>query len=457
MKRKMLVIPMVLLAAGLMGCATNAEDKPDVEDTSNVESASNIEDTSNAEGGSNAEEKPYEGTKIVVGCEAGGAFTEFYKSAAPEFTEQTGIDVEFFEIAHANTHDRFLTEALAGTGSIDVYQLDQPWVSEFASLGYLEPVSEEMKAQVDDFDDFSESGLATMSYDGVLYGLPFQYHTPILFYRSDIFEEAGLEPPTTWDEYREIAKTLTNKEEGFYGTCLEGAAVLEPVTHFLDKILQAGGNYWDEETGEVTFDSEAARDALSWMYAIQNEDQSSPEGALGYENGDVYNLFLEGRLAMVSEWPYFYAGAQDPEQSTIVGKVKVAPQPMNVENTSGLWAFGHGVIAASKNKEAAWLFCVWSTSKDILTRFSISQTTPNVRASSMEAVLESSEVPDDIKEVLRVINDACLRAKPVTNTEHFPAVQERLSLTLSNVLSGSTTIEDEVAATQAELEEIFSD
>jgi len=75
----------------------------------------------------------------------------------------------------------------------------------------------------------------------------------------------------------------------------------------------------------------------------------------------------------------------------------------------------------------------------------------------MKEVLESPEVPDDIKEVLSVINDACLKAHPVTNTAHFPAVQERLSLTLSNVLSGVTTIEDEVIATQAELEEIFSD
>ena len=176
MRRKMLVIPMMLLAASLVGCSANSDTNTE----QNTEEKTEL----------NTEEKStYEGTKIVVGCESGSSFTEFYKSVAPEFTEQTGIEVEFFEIAHANTHDRFLTEALAGTGSIDVYQLDQPWVSEFASLGYLEPVTEEMKEEIDDFDDFSESGLATMSYDDVLYGLPFQYHTPILFYRSDIFAD----------------------------------------------------------------------------------------------------------------------------------------------------------------------------------------------------------------------------------------------------------------------------
>ena len=62
-----------------------------------------------------------------------------------------------------------------------------------------------------------------------------------------------------------------------------------------------------------------------------------------------------------------------------------------------------------------------------------------------------------MKEVIRVINDACLKAQPVTDTENFPAVQERLSKTLSNVLAGITTIDEEVASTQAYLVDIFED
>lgn len=401
-------------------------------------------------------DKPYEGTKIVYAGESGSAFGEFYKSVTPEFTEETGISVEFFEVAHANTHDRFLTEALAGTGSIDVYQLDQPWIPEFASMGYLEEVTDEIKTQID-IDDFSESGLSTMSYNGTLYGIPFQYHTPVIFYRTDLFEAAGLDsPPETWDEYREYAKILTDEEKGIYGTCLEAAAVLEPVTHFLDKILQAGGNYWNAETGEVTFDSPEVKNALQWMYDLQHVDKSSPEGALGYENGDVYNLFLEGQVAMVSEWPYFYAGAQDPEQSNVVGKVGIAAPPKGTDATSALWAFGYGVSSASKNKDAAWMYCVWATSKDVLTRFSIDQATPNPRASAMAAIQDSSEVGDDIKNVLGVIDESCLRAQNVTNTPYFPAVQERLSLTLSNVMSGITGIDEEVAATAKDLKGILS-
>jgi len=401
--------------------------------------------------------KPYAGSKIVVACESGSPFTEFFKSATPEFTDQTGIEVVYFEVAHANTHDRFITEAMGGTGSIDVYQLDQPWIAEFASYGYLQEVTDEMKSQVPDFSDFTQSGLSTMSYQDKLYGLPFQYHTPVIFYRTDLFEKAGITaPPKTWDEYRDYAKRLNDPANGIYGTCLEAKAVPEPATHFLDKILQAGANYMDPDTGKATFDSQGVRDALNYYLNIQNEDKTSPEGALGYENGDVYNLFLEGKVAMVSEWPYFYAGSQDPNQSNIVGKVGIADQPNGKADTSALWAFGHGLAASSKNKNAAWLFCTWSTSSDILARFSIAQATPNPRKSAMATVMASKDVSDDVKTVLSVVDEAAAKAQPVTLTPYFPAVQDRLARSLSNVVSGASTIEEEVAATQADLEKILA-
>lgn len=402
-------------------------------------------------------DRPFEGVEIVYAGEAGGIFTEFYKSIIHEFEEETGITVTFFEVAHENTYERFLTEAMAGTGSIDVYQLDQPWISAFASMGFIEEVTDEMIAEVYNFDDFSESSLGTMSFEGVLYGLPFQFHTPVLFYRTDLFEAAGLtEPPATWDELREYARILNDPDNNVFGTVVSSKPVPEPVTHLLDRMAQNGAHYMDPETGEVIFDSPETREVLQYLYDIQNVDQTSPPGALGFDNHDVYALFLQGGAAMVSQWPYFYAGSQDPEQSVIVGNVGVATQPAGRYKSSALWAFGHGVSSASNNKEAAWEFVKWSTSPDVLARLAITHTTPVPRASSNEIVNASDEISDEIKEVLRVLTEAANYATSYTITPHFPAVQNRLMITLSNVMSGITTIEEEVVATQRDLEEILN-
>ena len=181
--------------------------------------------------------RPFAGTSIVLAGEAAGIFTEFYRSIISEFEELTGITVTFFEVAHEHTFERFLTEAMAGTGAIDVYQLDQPWISSFASMGFIEEVTDEIKATITDFSDFSESALGTMSFEGRLYGLPFQFHTPVLFYRTDLFEAAGLSgAPTTWEQLREYARILNDPDNNVFGTVVSSRPVPEPVTHLLDRM-----------------------------------------------------------------------------------------------------------------------------------------------------------------------------------------------------------------------------
>ena len=339
--------------------------------------------------------------------------------------------------------------------SIDVYQLDQPWIAEFADLGFLEEITDDMKAEIGDFNDFSEAAVATMTYNNTLYGLPFQYHTPIVFYRTDLFEAAGLtEPPKTWDEFREYAKILNDPDNGIYGTCIEAKAVPEPATHFLHKMAQAGAHYMDE-SGNAIFNSPETREAIQFLYNIQNVDKTSPEGAIGYDNTDVYNLFMQGKVAMVSEWPYFYAGSQDTEQSVVVGKVGVAAQPAGKYESSALWTFGHGISVSSKQKEAAWEFVKWSTNPEVLARLSIEETTPVPRTSANELVYASSEISEETKNVLKVIADASNNARNYTTTPNFPAVQWRLATTLSNIVTGLKTMDEEVAATQKDLEEIL--
>jgi ABC-type glycerol-3-phosphate transport system substrate-binding protein len=321
-------------------------------------------------------------------------------------------------------------------------------------MGFIEEVTDEMLAGVEDFADFSPAAIGTMSYQDKLYGLPFQYHTPVLFYRTDLFEAAGLAgPPETWEQYREYAKLLTDPSQEIFGTCLEAKAVPEPVTHLMDFMAQNGAHYMDAATGNAIFDSPQTREVYQFMYDIQNVDKSSPPGALGYDNTDVYTVFMQGKVAMVSQWPYFYAASQDPAQSQIVGKVGVAPQP---GGSSALWAFGHGISSASRKKEAAWEFCKWGSETEVIAKLSITQTTPVPRASANEIVYASSELSDETKGVLRTLTDAANKAVSYTITPNFPAVQSRLMVTTSNIMSGLATIEDEVVATQRDLEGILA-
>ncbi len=392
--------------------------------------------------------------EITVGAEAGSPYTGFYKSIASEFTTQTGIKVKFLEVPHENMHQRFITEAAAGTGAIDVYQVDQPWISEFAAKGFLDPLDNRISK--DDLADFTSASLNTVKYQNHIYGLPYLVHTPIVYYRKDLFQQAGItHPPQTWNEFRADAKKLTEPNNGIYGTVVEGKQAPEPVTHLIDMIMQAGGSVLDDQN-HVTFDSPQVLNAFKYMLALQYDDHSSPPGAVSYENADVDNLFMQGKVAMAIDWPYLYSLAQDPKQSKVAGKFGVALQPGDVQNTSSVWSWGYGISSSSKNKDAAWEFVKWATSSSVVKRFGEKFVNPVARKSALEAIKADPKLNKDDLQSIALMSDAAARGKNAITTPKFPQIQDRLTITLSAIMSRQGNPENVVKTTAADLQNILS-
>lgn len=97
-------------------------------------------------------------------------------------------------------------------------------------------------------------------------------HTPVVFYRTDLFEEAGItEFPKTWEEYEEAAKKLT--KDDVYGTIIEAKQAGEPVTHLVDWFYQAGGSIIDADNN-VTVNSPENAKAFNFMLKLMYEDES---------------------------------------------------------------------------------------------------------------------------------------------------------------------------------------
>ncbi len=396
--------------------------------------------------------------EIVVAIEAGSPTALFFKDNIKEFTDKTGIEVSFMEIPHENMHERFLTEAFAETGAIDVYNLDQPWLAEFAAAGFLEPISGKLTEEQK--QDFSEIALSTVSYNNQVYGLPYLVHNSLLYYRTDLFEEAGLDqPPIDWEEYRKYAQLLTKDidndgEMDVFGTLIEGKQHPEPVTKFLDLLYQAGGQVIDEN-GKITINSEEALEAFDLMLTIQYEDKTSPPGAPGFDCTDMHILFLQGRLAMAPNWPYMYSMAADPEQSKVVDKFDVAIQPGKVNRGSIVFSWGFGISSASKNKEASWEFIKWATDVNTLERFSKNFTMPVPRKSAMAAILSDIEVTEKQKHVINVMTESVEQSETIPMIPEWQSIVSRLELTVSRVMSLQSTPEEELKNTEEDIIKIM--
>ena len=403
--------------------------------TSNEATGNETEQTSPVEEETSAGK---EGTKLVIGVESGSPQIAFYEEQCGEFEEETGIEIEWVEIPHDNMHERFVQEAISKSGAIDIYDADQPWISEFASKGYLEVLGDKLTEE--DKADFYEAALDASSYNGEIYSIPFFVHTPIVFYRTDLFEDAGIkEFPKTWEEYADAAKKLTYGE--VYGTIIEAKQAVEPVTHLVDWIYQAGGSIIDAE-GNISIHSPENKQVFEYLLKMMYEDESVMPGSIGYDNADVHNLFMQGKVAMVKNWPYMYSMAKDPEQSTVSDSFAVAVQPAGKEQASSAWTWGFGISSSSKNKEAAWEFIKWATSSEKLAELGISSCNPVPRTSSLNAVQEDISLSDFDKESIQTMCDALNYASNATENPNFPTVQNELSYTLSNIMSRQVEIEE---------------
>jgi multiple sugar transport system substrate-binding protein len=394
------------------------------------------------------------GDSITIGAEQGSPYTEFHKKNTAAFEKETGITVKWVEVPHDNMHERFLTESIGGGGVIDVFQGDQPWIAEFAAAGYLEPIADYVDSS--DLDDFLPVGLETLTYDDALYGLPYIVHNSVMYYRTDLFEQAGITaPPTTWDEYRQVAKALTDASSGVYGTVMEGKNGIEPGAKFMDILQQAGGRILDAD-GNVTFDDQPALDAFDYMLAVQYDDKTSPPGAAGFDNGDTGNLFLQGKLATCPNWPYIYGLGADDSQSKVVDKYSVALQPGKVKQCAEVFSWGYLIAAGSKKKDAAFEFVKWAASPDMSKMLGQTFVNPVPRQSVSKAISEDTGISKATAETITVMTESVAQSETIPSHPKWPDIHNRVSLALNNVMTRQSSPADELSAAQSDIEKIVA-
>jgi N,N'-diacetylchitobiose transport system substrate-binding protein len=202
--------------------------------------------------------------------------------------EHEGATVALEFVPWANAHDQFVT-AIGGGQVPDLAEMGNTWTPEFAELGGLATVDSEQSG--DYIDSLVESG----TVDGALYGYPWYAGARSLIYRSDIFDELGLEAPQTWDDLLAVGDAIAEE------TDLAPIHVAGDYYHMLAPMVwQAGGELatgeGDSWTAEV--DSEAGVQAFA-LYNELWERGWSPDGAVTWNSVDVRDAFANGDAAMM--------------------------------------------------------------------------------------------------------------------------------------------------------------
>ncbi|WP_323012785.1 sugar ABC transporter substrate-binding protein [Devosia sp.] len=223
-----------------------------------------------------------------------------------------------------------------------------PWISEFGGQGLLMPLDDYIAADgktigyPDDWYDFS---VERNMYDGKYYGIQMHLTCVALVYNVDMLKDAGFDaPPTTWDEFMNVARATTkNGKFGFVPNQV-------PMYHW-PWIFQNGGDYYDPATNKVTYDSDAAIEAVQFLADMIHKDQVAPLPVAGVDYEGPQKLFTAGRAAMILTGPWD------------VGPIKTGNPNLNWDVAPGLTnerqmtvAGGVGLMipASAKHPDQAW-------------------------------------------------------------------------------------------------------
>jgi len=239
----------------------------------------------------------------------------------------------------------------------DVIDMDVIWTAEFASNGWIIPLPQSQFP----LGDFLKPAVDTAMYQGRLYAVPDYSNADLLYYRKDILAKAGKQPPKTWAQLQQLARTVAPKY-GLYGYAGTFAPYEGLTVNFAEAVQSAGGSILSPEGTMVTVDSPKALQGLDFL--VNGFQQGwIPKVALTYEEESSQDAFAAGKFLFLNNWPDVYAALSVPgPQNKVYGKFGVAALPgPDGTGSSSLGGANLAISAYSQHQLTALNFIKYMT------------------------------------------------------------------------------------------------
>ncbi|MBN7804527.1 sugar ABC transporter substrate-binding protein [Agrobacterium rosae] len=391
--------------------------------------------------------QPYAGIQLSVLME-GHPTTDGIQALLPEFTKETGIEVQLEVVPESDITAKMLLEFSSGSGRYDLVQNNIIYIPGFVQAGYIDPLDDlaNKLPRYLDKADFVPGYLNTSIADGKLYGLPVYGESTFLMYRKDLFEKYGLQPPKTFDDVTTAAKTIKEKSDGkIVGITMRGKQGIENVYVWAGWLWGYGAEFISKDGKSALGTEEAAKSLDAYANILRNY---GPVGVanFGWEENRV--LFQQGKAGMTMDATVNGAFNEDPSVSSVVGKVGYVPVPAQSDNLKGgsssLAVHSLYVTSASQQKEAAWLFASWATAKQQqIKSFDLA---PNSGVTSQGAMNS-----DEFNKRYGTFKEAMLASIARGNPQYLPTVQaaneiiNNAGIAVSKAIAGTASAKDALA------------
>ena len=261
----------------------------------------------------------------------------------------------------------YTTSFLLGDSPYDILFSDVVWIPKFAAAGWLVDLSDRVSDA--DLADFLEADVAAGLYQGGLYRMPFRSDMGMLYYRTDLLEQVGLDPPETFADLIAASEAIQDQTDVNWGFSWQGLQYEGLVTNFVELVAGYGGFWIDPETLAVGLDQPAGIRATEFMKTVIDQG-ISPPGVTNYVEEDSLRQFENGNVAFIRNWPYVWAEA-NREGSPVADNIALKPMVHDDGQLPAacLGGWGFGISSTTPHPEEAWRVVEFFTSSDAMKDF----------------------------------------------------------------------------------------
>lgn len=276
---------------------------------------------------------------LRLALEASGDTAGAYKEQVQRFkTAHPDITVELQTYAGGDAYAKALLGQAAGGDVPDVFLLDGGVkTKEFAATGAIQPVDSLADDTGLDLDGFQSLLLDAFRVKGEVFAVPKDYSTTALIYHEDMLEQAGVDPPRTWEELRAAARKLTTGDR-------HGLGMYPEINYSLALVESAGGGFVTAD-GIEGVNNPGHVASVRYLVGLFTTDKStvSPQMTGASWDGEMFD---KGQVAMVLGGTWIPGSISSKD-------VGVAPVPVDRQPGSVLYTAGWAVSARSEHSKQA--------------------------------------------------------------------------------------------------------
>jgi sorbitol/mannitol transport system substrate-binding protein len=278
--------------------------------------------------------------------------------------QNPGITVKFATYTEGDLRAAIEKDVSTHSNSFNVIMIGPYEAPLFAKDGWLDNLSSQFIAKDSSYDasDLLPPIAKALSYKGGLYAVPFYGESSMLYYRKDLFAQAGLTMPDhpTWAQVQDFAAKL-NQPGKVAGICLRGLAGWGDNMASLDTVVNTFGGEWFNMKWQPQLTSTAFENATNFYVNLVRRYGES--GASADSFNQLLTLYGQGKCAM---WYDATVAATSITETypSVAANTGYAFAPVDRTKSSGwLWTWSLGIPKGVSSQADAWKFVSWATSK----------------------------------------------------------------------------------------------